>query len=288
MNEAVRVDGYQAVLGEGPLWHAGQMLCLDIEGMVLVAVEGNCAHVMRDFGFRVTAIASRLAGGLVLASERGVFVTNGMDGPLTLIADPESGDCRTRFNEGKCDAAGRFWAGTMGFNGEPGLGSLYRINPDGAWERVLFPTTISNGIGWSPDGETFYFIDSVTGTVTAFDFSSDSGALSSARTVVTIPAEEGIPDGLAVDSRGHIWIALWDGSRVVCHDPTTGAQCDEIRLPVSRVTSCSFGGEHLDELYITTARIGLDAEALSRQPLAGSLFKSRPGVCGSPVHGFAG
>jgi sugar lactone lactonase YvrE len=288
MSEPVPVDGYQALLGEGPLWRAGQMLWLDIEARALIAKRSDQAQVIRDFGFRVTAIASRIAGGFVLASEKGVFVTDSIDGPLTLVADPESSEPRTRFNDGKCDAGGRFWAGTMGFNGEPGLGSLYRIHADGACVRVLFPTTISNGMGWSPDGGTFYFIDSMTGSVAAFDYNGDSGTLGSKRTVVTIPAVEGIPDGLAVDSTGCLWIALWDGSRVACYDPATGAKCDEICIPVSRVTSCSFGGDHLDELYITTARFGLDAEALWRQPLAGSLFRVLPGVCGLPVHGFAG
>jgi sugar lactone lactonase YvrE len=264
------------------------MFWLDIEGQVLVALEEDHARVVRDFGFRVTAIASRSAGGFVFASERGVFVADHMDGALIVIANPEPLGGRTRFNDGKCDAAGRFWAGTMGFQSEPGLGSLYRIDSDGHCERVLSPTTISNGMGWSPDNATFYFIDSTTGTVAAFPYNNDSGTLGSARTVVTIPDTEGIPDGLAVDQEGRLWIALWDGGCVVCHDPITGARCYEIRLPVSRVTSCSFGGEHLDDLYITTASIGLDATSLSHQPLAGSLFKARPGVCGMAVNKFAG
>ena len=194
-----------------------------------------------------------------------------------------------RFNDGAVDCSGRFWAGTMNTTGDPAAadGSILRLDPDGSIRTMDTGFGCSNGLGWSPDNRTMYFTDTFRGVIYAYDFEPAKGTLGHRRPFVQIPAQEGYPDGLTVDSDGFVWSARWGGWKVVRYDPEGKAE-REIRLPVSNVSSCAFGGTDLDELYITTAFESLPPEERTRQPLAGDLFRARPGVRGLPRPRFLG
>jgi sugar lactone lactonase YvrE len=190
-------------------------------------------------------------------------------------------------NDGKCDPAGRFWAGTMALDERPRAGALYRLDPDGAVHTMLRDVTISNGLDWSDDGRTMYFIDSPTQTVDAFDFDVATGSIANRRTVVRIPIEHGTPDGLALDSDDGVWVSLWGGGAV--HRYTATGTLDAIvHVPTPFPTSCTFGGDDLGDLYITTAWIQLAADERAGQPHAGSLFHVRSGARGRPANRFGG
>jgi sugar lactone lactonase YvrE len=190
-------------------------------------------------------------------------------------------------NDGKCDPAGRFWAGTKDIEGHRPFGSLYRLEPDHTLVRVLTDVTISNGLGWSPDHETMYYIDSPTHRIDMFDFEVETGSVSNRRSLVELSRAWGLPDGMTVDEEGFLWVAFWDGSAVRRIAPD-GRVASVVELPVSRVTSCAFGGDDLADLYVTTARNGLSEAELRSQPSAGGLFRLHPPVRGLPPHAFAG
>jgi sugar lactone lactonase YvrE len=190
-------------------------------------------------------------------------------------------------NDGNCDSAGRFWAGTMGLNEEPGAGALYRLDPDLNVTKVLDAVTISNGIDWSLDDSLMYYVDSDTFCVDVFDFDPDAGAISNRRAFVSVSAADGLPDGLTVDSEGYVWVAFWGGSCVRRYAPD-GSLDLVVSLPTRHVTSCAFGGAGLDELYITSATEGLTEADLAQEPHAGALFRCKPGVVGRPEHVFLG
>ena len=193
-----------------------------------------------------------------------------------------------RMNDGACDAQGRFWAGTIAYDESPGAGTLYRLELDGSCTTVLSGLTISNGIGWSPDGATMFLADSGTSRVDAFDFDASSGDISRRRTIVAIQEPGVAPDGLTVDEDGGIWVALWGGGAVRRYRPD-GALLTVVPLPVDRPTSCVFGGPDRSTLFVTTARQGLDDEALSRQPHAGRVFRIEGlGVRGAPCAPYRG
>jgi sugar lactone lactonase YvrE len=193
-----------------------------------------------------------------------------------------------QFNDGKCDPAGRFWAGTVDFTDFERLGNLYRLDPDLSVHRMLEGVQISNGIAWTLDGTEMYYIDSRLHRVDAFDCDLETGEIENRRVAFHIPEEMGLPDGMTIDGEGMLWIALFKGSRVSRWDPFESRLLQTVDLPVSNVTSCAFDGENLDQLYITTARRWLNAEQLEKQPLAGGLFRAYVGVTGVPAFEFAG
>lgn len=210
-------------------------------------------------------------------------------GAVHIIVDPEAHLPANRFNDGKCDPAGRFWAGTMPLKEDArGTGSLYCLDRDLSVRKMLGNVSCSNGIAWSLDSKTMYYIDSPTRAVSAFDYDLATGNIANRREIIRTPPEEGFPDGMTIDAEGMLWVAYWGGSRVVRWDPRTGKRLAIIAVPVSCVTACWFGGPRLDELYITSARTGLDAATLAMQPYAGSLLRVRPGICGIEAFEFAG
>jgi sugar lactone lactonase YvrE len=190
-------------------------------------------------------------------------------------------------NDGKCDAAGRFWAGTMAFDYRRGAGALYRLDPDGRVHTMVRDVTISNGLDWTDDGRRMYYIDTPTKSIDVFDFDLASGAIASRRSLVQVPDGQGFPDGMTLDAEGGIWVALFRGGVVRRYTPD-GALDREIRLPVTQPTSCAFGGRDLRDLYITTAANTLSPEERARQPHAGGVFRCRPGVQGRPANRFRG
>ncbi|MCR4286083.1 MAG: SMP-30/gluconolactonase/LRE family protein, partial [Candidatus Kaiserbacteria bacterium] len=208
-------------------------------------------------------------------------------GVLEMLATVEHENSSIRFNDGKCDPAGRFWAGTMAQDGTPDAGSLYCLDYDLIVTKKLGGIGISNGIGWSPKADKMYYIDSRSQKVVEYSYDLASGAISSPRTVVEIEVKEGTPDGMCVDAEGMLWVALWDGGKVIRINPKNGERLSEVMVPkVQKVTSCAFGGKDLSTLFITTARVDLSPDEERRQPDAGSLFSVVVGVRGLPANVF--
>ncbi|MDE0942682.1 MAG: SMP-30/gluconolactonase/LRE family protein, partial [Alphaproteobacteria bacterium] len=200
---------------------------------------------------------------------------------LEAIADPEADRPGNRFNDGKVDGQGRFWAGTMDDSESNPTGALYRSDPDLSWSRPDDGYVVTNGPTFSPDGHTLYHTDTFAGLIYAFDMAPD-GSLNNKRPFIKIPSDRGYPDGMTVDGDGCLWVCHWGGWGISRFDPD-GQPCGRIDLPVAQVTSCAFGGADLKQLFITTAAIGLDDQARAAQPLAGGLFVCEPGVPGLPT-----
>jgi sugar lactone lactonase YvrE len=274
----VPVSATPGLLTEGPRWHAerGELLWVDILGHALHRGRPGPGGALESVATitvdrPVGAVAPALGGGYVLAAGTGFLYVDDA-GAVQELAQPEAGRRDVRMNDGACDPQGRFWAGTMAYDESPGAGVLYRLELDGTCTRVLAGLTISNGIGWSPDGATMYLADSGTGLVEAFAFDGATGDLSERRTLVRIQQPGVVPDGLTVDQQGAIWVALWGGGAVQRYGPD-GALLAAVRLPVDQPTSCAFGGPELATLFVTTARAGLDEAALACQPHAGHVFR---------------
>jgi sugar lactone lactonase YvrE len=281
----------QATLGEGAIWDA------DREALYWVDIVGCQVHVydpatgqdrVIDVGQYVGTVVPRRSGGLMLALHRGFASLDLETGQVKMVADPEQRLPGNRFNDGKCDPAGRFWAGTLALDGTPEVAALYRLDPDTSVHRMLDGVTCSNGIVWTLDNKTMYYIDTGLRRVDAFDYDHETGEISGRRTAFEVPAEMGYPDGSTLDSEGMLWVALWQGSAVSRWNPETGELLQVVYVPAPNVTSCALGGSHLDRLYITTARNGMSEEALADYPLAGGLFCADVGVTGLPAVGFAG
>ena len=282
----------EAQIGEGALWDSERELLywIDISNgeIHLFNPADGADRLVANVGQYIGTVVQRAGGGLLAAMQRGLYFVN-EDGALTQICDPEKGKPRNRFNDGKCDPAGRFWAGTMPIDCmEPKVGSLYRLDSSLTVTKMLDGITISNGIIWSPDHKTMYYADTPTGVVEAFDYDINSGDISNRRTVIRIANGEGGPDGITIDSEGMLWVAQWGGWKVGRYDPADGKLLDEVRVPAAQVSSCAFGGSNLDELFITTARIGITEANLKSQPLAGSLYRVKTAVKGLKADKFKG
>jgi len=282
-------------IGEGPVWDGDTktVYWLDLLNNTIHALDTLSGKVSSmDVGQNTGSVAPRRKGGLIAALQHGFFYVDFRAGTIKQIRDPEADIPENRFNDGKCDCRGRFWAGTMskkldtGYGDSGPAGSLYCLDAELGVSKKIAGVTLSNGMGWSPDNNTFYYIDTPTNTVAAYDFDPATGEISHKRAAVRLPEGFGaLPDGMCVDSEGMLWIAFWGGGGVGRWNPTSGRLLQWLAVPALNVSSCVFGGEKLDELYITTARLGTDVEAY---PLAGGLFKARPGVTGLPTYAFAG
>lgn len=278
----------RAELGEGPLWddRRQRLLFVDIvRGHVHEFDPESGADRIVEFPWMVGAVALDLNGDWVIAAANGFHLADPTTGNTRLIAKVEADRPRNRMNDGYVDARGRFWAGTMNMDDVPNQGALYRLNTDQTVSRMLMNVSISNGIDWSPDNRTAYYVDTPTGRVDAFDFDVTTGVMSARRTFVEIDSDKGFPDGLIVDEEGCVWLCLWQGAAVHRYFPD-GRLATVIPMPVTQVTKCAFGGPGLDELFITTARTGLSSAELAKQPQAGALFRHRPGVKGRSANRF--
>ncbi len=278
-----------AVLGEGPVWEAKhqRLWWVDIERKEIHRFDpSDRSDETWTFPDRVGFVIPTTRGDFIVGMQRGLVRFSEEDGASLPFAAPESHRPGNRFNDAKCDDAGRLWAGTMAVSETPEQGSLYRIETDLRITRVVEGVSISNGLAWSTDRRTLYYVDSPIRTVDAFDFDPATGEVANRRPVITIP--DGFPDGMCIDTKGHLWIAVWGGWKVDCRDPVSGQCLARIDVPVADVTSCCFGGPHWDELYITTSSRDLDAVGRQEQPLAGAVFVAKPGVTGPPTRRFAG
>lgn len=278
-------------LGEGPLWHPdeGMLYWVDIDrGRLHRLAPRTQNHDVFEVGLPVGCMAFRAGGGLVLATRDGFAYWRPVEQELEFIADPETDVPDGRFNDGAVDRRGRFWAGTLNDRRAP-TSSLYRLDSDLTVHTMDSGFKTPNGIGWSLDGKTMYFTDTRRRTIFAYDFDMESASINNRRPFIQVPDEEGQgrPDGLTVDAEGCIWSARWGGWKVVRYTPD-GHIDREIRLPVECPTSCTFGGENMDDLYITSAWTALDADGRRRQPLAGDVFRFRAGIKGLPEPFFAG
>lgn len=281
-------DDHSCQLGEGPVWDAasGQLLWLDILRAQVHrrAVDGTGARVTETVDHAIGCLALRADGSWLVGDARGAALRVG-DGPARLIAgitQLEGGEPSTplRSNDGGVDPAGRFWFGTIAWDLTPGVAALYRMDdpPTGPVTRVLGGVSISNGIGWSPDAASMYYIDSGTGRVDRFDYDVATGAATDRRALATIPAEAGVPDGLAVDAEGAVWVALFGGASVRRYLPD-GRLDHVVEVPTPNVTSCAFVGDDLRRLVITTAAVELDPPGV----LAGATFLLEVDIPGLPV-----
>ena len=271
----------RAALGEGPCWEpaAGALYWTDIPAHRVHRLAADGTHTTWDAGQPVGAIAARAGGGLVLAAKDGFWALEEGSGQLAMLAPVEAGAEGNRMNDGACDRAGRFFAGTMAEDESPGAGTLYRLGPDHEVTPVLHGVSVSNGIGWSLDESLMYYVDSLAYSLDVFDYDAASGAIGNRRVLASAGGGEVMPDGLAVDSAGDIWVALWGGSALLRYGPD-GRLRQTIEIPAANVTSCAFGGPGLATLYITTAA--------GPGPQPGALFSCRPGATGLAANPFRG
>ncbi len=277
---AEQITAAHAYHGEGPVWHAswGGLRWVDMLAGDVLSLDATGEVHRMHVGAVAAALRPRRTGGMVVGIERGFALVDaaGAVRPLgELWADQT-----VRMNEGNCDPDGRFYCGSMREPVAEGAGSLYRLDADLTVSTVLTGVTISNGLAWSPDGGTAYYVDTPTHRIDAFEYDSRTG-LSNRHPVVRIPEEQGDPDGLTVDADGYLWVALYRGGAVHRYAPD-GRLDGVVEVPVSLVTACTFGG---GDLFITTSRENLPEGA---EPAAGAVFRARPGVAGLPVLEFAG
>ncbi len=277
-------------LGESPVWceRSGRLYWVDARGPTLQWIESGGTSPRRvPLPSLVGAIALREGAGLVAAMADGFHRLDPETGMLEPIVDPEADQPDNRFNDGRVDRQGRFWAGTMNDVRRDPTGALYRLDPDGACHRLFGDVIVPNSLAWSPDARVMYFADTYRHRISAFAFDAERGVPSSPRVLVDLTAAPGRPDGSAVDADGCLWNAEYAGGRVVRYTPA-GRVDRVIPMPVSNPTSCAFGGPGLDTLFVTSARQRLTPEQLAREPLAGSLFAIRTAAVGLPEPRFRG
>jgi len=281
----------QAELGEGSFWHSDQqrLYWLDVELKQLHCFDPlSQVNLSESLDRRVACVVPTNDQSLLLSGEGGIEEYWPETDEWAFLANPEPDQPTNRLNDGKCSPEGRFWFGSLNMAKESHQASLYVKDHDGSVRQILSGLTNSNGLGWSPDGKTFYHIDTPTRQVSAFDYDARIGGIRNRRIVVRFPDDPGfgLPDGMTVDSEGMLWIAHWEGACVSRWNPETGKILAIVQVPATQVTSVAFGGEHLDTLYITTARMRLASENLVGQPNAGGLFGVKPDVTGLPTNFF--
>jgi sugar lactone lactonase YvrE len=267
------------VLGEGPCWHADALIWVDILSREVHVSTPEDDRVYRTPSYPGAAVP-RAGGGMLLAMD-GFAALDLESGRITEAAGLplEPG---VRMNDGKTDPAGRFWAGSMHLDETPDRGALYRLDGPGRARRMFAPVTVSNGLGWSLDARWMYYIDSQARSVRRFPFDAATGELGPPAVLIDTGAHRGVPDGMTVDAGGDLWVVFHDGGAIRRYS-AEGELLDEVRLPVTRPTSCTFGGARLDRLLVTTARSGLSEDELRDQPLAGSVLVLEPGAVGLPA-----
>jgi sugar lactone lactonase YvrE len=280
-------------LGEGPVWHPLEQVLywVDIiQGKLHRYDPRQKDHQVTDLGLAATAMGIRTGGGFVMATRKGFAFWDQRENQFSFLGDPDAEEVKNvRFNDGKTDRQGRFWAGKMTEGPGRGNNSLYRLDPDCTIHRMESGITVSNGLGWSPDDRTFYYTDSPMKVIYAYDFDPSTGDIVNRRIFARIPEDpnEGLPDGLAVDEEGCIWSARWGGWKVVRYTPD-GQVEREIPTPVEFPTSCAFGGQNLDELYITSAWTQVQRDQRASQPLGGDVFRLKTHVRGFQEPYFLG
>ncbi len=290
MDDVQCVQQANAILAEGPSWSSteGVLYWVDIHRPAIFRFNpllGQTGHwpMPRQIG----CAAPAQSGRLVFGDSDGFGFLDLATGAITPIADTEKDLPNNRFNDGKVDRRGRFWAGTIDSSFRNATGSLYRLDPNGSVHRMASGFVCSNGLGWSPDDRIMYFTDSIARTIWAYEFDPQAGTLGGRRVFASFPENDGVPDGLTVDAEGFVWSAIWDGWRILRFAPD-GTTDRVIRMPVQRPSSCMFGGPDLRTLYVTSACVELSWNALKAGPLAGALFALKTDVPGLEEMPFGG
>ncbi len=283
------VDAPLTVLGEGPTWCAREecLYWIDIVGRRVLRLRHATGRVdTADLPYAPSAVIPRTEGGLLLITKKGMATLDFDTQELQSLPVPLVDFSREVFNDAKCDAAGRIWVGTRDLHGKDPNGSLFRLDPDMRMTRHTRGLVVSNGMDWSPDGCTFYHVETNPGRIDAYDFDVATGTLSNRRIFVDYAAKKpAIPDGCTMDAEGGLWVAELNDSHLRRYAPD-GSLDRAIHLPLSKPTSVMFGGPHLETLYVTSMQFGLSPEELARQPLAGALLAVDVGVRGRPQSYF--
>lgn len=274
-------------LGEGAIWHPKEkkLYWVDINRGLLHRYDpATGLNGTTELGQKAGTVVPTNKGNAIVALHDGIYLYRFASGKLKLLQpNPEKSTTGNRFNDGKCDPAGRFWVGTIGPDNSA---ALYRMDADNSIRVMKREVGTSNGIVWSRNRKTMYYTDTNTGKVVAYDYDNRTGGISGPRDAIVVPREMGAPDGSTTDAEGMIWIAHWGGSCVARWNPETGELLCKVEVPAKHVTSCAFGGKNLDILYITTAREGLGEKDLQEYPLSGGLFAVKPGVKGIRANFF--
>lgn len=275
----------KATLGEGPVWDARSSTLYWVD-ILNQRIHAN-GDVFLELDETIGCLSLRKDGGLIFTKRASIWTCDSDSSNVTLLSSLENEPANNRFNDGKCDPRGRFLAGTMDMSETSPNGSLYSF--DGISAKKIFENvTISNGLTWSPDHKTLYYIDTPTREVKAFDYDLETGSIGNMRVVINVPESLGHPDGMTSDMQGNLWIAMWGGAKVTKWDPNTGHLLEEMPVPAKNVSSCVFGGKNMNELYLTSARIGLNEGALKQYPLTGGVFRLETAAEGMPLFEFAG
>lgn len=282
-----------ATLGEGTCWSEREqaLYWVDIlEHRLHRYHPKNNARDSWQFDETISAVAERAdAPGLAITLRRGLAFFDPATGDLRRLHEPERERTGNRFNDGKCDAQGRFWAGSMDFGCKEPTGALYRFDADGRGTRVFDAGfAVTNGPTWSRDQRTMYFNDTVNQWIHAFDFDPETGTLGHQRPWLRFSKGDGHPDGMTTDADGRLWIAHWGAACVTCHDPDSAQELLRVPLPTDHITNIAFGGADLRTMFITSARFDLSEAQLQQQPLAGGLFIVETTATGRPANRFAG
>ncbi|PEX86823.1 SMP-30/gluconolactonase/LRE family protein [Bacillus cereus] len=276
-------------LSEGPCWDEKKQILywVDIIEKKLCLFDPiKNTNRLITFDQQIGCVVPYIDDVVLLAMERGFYSLNLNTEKLTHIYDPEPHLLENRFNDGKCDPAGRFWAGTTDLYGIHAAGSLYCLHNNFTVDKKVVGVNTSNGIAWSPDHAFLYFIDTPTKKVVRFEYDIHTGEIRNPIDVIIFSENDGLPDGMTIDEEGCLWIAHWGGSKVTRWNPMTGKQLLSIPIPALYVTSCTFGGSDLTDLYITTARTRMTDEELKQYPHAGGIFRIQTNVKGCPTYSF--
>lgn len=285
------------LVGEGPVWEESEqtLLYVDIIGQKIHRWSPATNQIQSlETGDTVGFVVPRRTGGYVAGVGCSFVAVDWSSQKMTSLANVDEDKPNNRFNDGKVDPTGRLLAGTMGKEERPGQvqkgqGSLFSLNPDLSVTKHLSQVDISNGLDWSLDQKTLFYIDSLALSIDAFDYDPTTGHLGNRRVVYRLEEAEGLPDGMTLDADGRLWVACYNGGRVINIDPATGVRLQTVSLPATRTTSCCFGGPDYSDLYVTSARYGLDQSESSQQPMAGNIFRVRGlGVKGRPSQSFSG
>ena len=279
-----------AGIGEGAIWDYknNRLLWIDTQGSVFIYTPSDGKNKEIKVGKPVGTVVPCQQNSVIVALKDGIYELDLETEKLTFICMPEKPAIEgNKYNDGKCDANGRLWVGTMDTNTAPEKGGFYVVNGNGEYQQVLKDVSVSNGVCWSLDGKTMYYQDSPLKTISAFDFDLKNGTISEREEVVKVPKDMGDPDGNTIDATGMVWMANWGGACVSKWNPHTGQMLQKVDVPAYNVTSVAFGGENLEDLYITTASLYMPAEKESLYPDAGKLFVCKPGVKGIRANYFA-
>ena len=272
---------YSCELGEGPFWDSkrSRLHWVDIIGKKIISqnLDGSNIHALEVDGNPGCVVLSD-DGTMVAGVDNQISSLDGGGNLLKVLADTKEGS-GLRFNDGKCDPSGRFWVGSMDRKEKNKIGSLYSWNSIEGLVNREQGVTVSNGMGWSPDNSLFYYIDSPTREVSVYDFDLSTGSINNKRRFISFSEEDGFPDGMTIDNEGRLWIAFWGGSKIMCVNPDSKAIEEVVSFPVSKITSCAFGGKKMDQLFITSAKVQVNEK---NEPMAGKTFVVSLGVKGLP------